>query len=291
MGITVTGTSVEPAPSTTAVRRQLRLVARVDEGGTKEDPAFGYTLHTGSTTDPPPPPYLPGPTIVLKRGEPVSITVMNTLPEPTAVHWHGIELESYYDGVAGYSGEGRRITPAIPSGGSFEARFTPPRSGTFIYHTHVDEVRQQKAGLSGALLVVEDPTAYNPDRDMVLLITVPRKDADTNSVVLLNGSPNPAVREMRAGEHYRLRFINVHTFRPSMRMRLLRDSTLLEWRALAKDGMHLPADQAITGPSEIQMGNGETYDFDFVPTAAGDLRLDVTNAGGVLLVSMPIRVR
>ena len=83
----------------------------------------------------------------------------NELPEPTAVHWHGIKLESYYDGVAGYSGDGRRITSAIPKDGSFEARFTPPRSGTFIYHTHVDEVRQQQAGLSGALLVVDDPTA------------------------------------------------------------------------------------------------------------------------------------
>ena len=96
---------------------------------------------------------------------------------------------------------------------------------------------------------------------------------------------------MRVGEHYRLRFINVHTARPSMRMRLLRDTTLLEWRGLAKDGMELPADQALTRPSEIQMGNGETYDFDFVPAAAGDLRLDITNNVGVLLVSMPIRVK
>jgi FtsP/CotA-like multicopper oxidase with cupredoxin domain len=291
MGITVKGTSIEPAPSTTATRRQLRLVARIDEGGTDAEPAFGYTLHTGSTTNAPPPPYLPGPTIVLKRAEPVSIMVMNELPEPTAVHWHGIELESYYDGVAGFAGEGRRIAPAIPSGGSFEARFTPPRSGTFIYHTHIDEVRQQQAGLSGALLVMDDLAAYNPDRDIVLMISVPRKDADANSIVLLNGSPKPALREMRVGEHYRLRFINVHTFRPSMRMRLLRDSTLLEWRALAKDRMVLPADQAITGPSEVQMGNGETYDFDFVPSAAGDLRLDVTNAVSALLVSMPVRVR
>ena len=74
-------------------------------------------------------------------------------------------------------------------------------------------------------------------------------------------------------------------------MRLLRDSTLLEWRAVAKDGMELPGDQAITSPSEVQMGNGETCDFDFAPSTPGDLHLDVTNAAGVLLVSMPIRVR
>jgi FtsP/CotA-like multicopper oxidase with cupredoxin domain len=292
MGITVTGRSLDSPPLTSARRRQLRLVARVDQGGTEAEPAFGYTLHTGSKTDAAPPhPYLPGPTIVLKRGEPVSIIVENQLPEPTSVHWHGIELESYYDGVAGYAGEGQRIAPPIPSGGTFDARFTPPRSGTFIYHTHIDEVRQQQAGLSGALLVVDDRAAYDRERDMVLLVSVPRRDVEAAKVVLLNGSSTPAVKEMRVGVHYRLRFINIHTFRAAMRMRLLRDSTLLEWRAVAKDGMELPGDQAITSPSEIQMGNGETYDFDFAPSTPGNLHVDVTNAAGVLLVSMPIHVR
>jgi FtsP/CotA-like multicopper oxidase with cupredoxin domain len=289
MGVTVTGRSAERADSSNT-RRRLRLVARVDAGGTADEPAFGYTLEDGETSTPPPTSYLPGPTILLKRGEPVSITVANQLPEPTAVHWHGIELESYYDGVAGYAGEGKRIAPAIPPGGSFEARFTPPRSGTFIYHTHIDEVRQQQAGLSGALLVLDSPETYDPEHDLVLLVTVPRKNPGAD-VVLLNGSSAPAPREMRAGQHYRLRFINVHTFRPSMRMRLLRESALLSWRAVAKDGMELPDDQRIEGPAEIQMGNGETYDFDFVPSGTGDIRLDVTNAGGVLLVSMPIRIR
>ena len=39
------------------------------------------------------------------------------------------------------------------------------------------------------------------------------------------------------------------------------------------------------------MANGETYDFDFVPTEAGNLRLDVVTGTGVLLASMPIEVR
>jgi hypothetical protein len=38
------------------------------------------------------------------------------------------------------------------------------------------------------------------------------------------------------------------------------------------------------------MGNGETYDFEFVPANPGDLRLDIANAQGTLLASMPIRV-
>jgi manganese oxidase len=288
MGITVTGAATDRTVHSDTPRR-LRLIAGIDAGGSETDPAFAYALEEGAGAGAARP-SLPGPTILLKRGEPVAITVVNALQEPTAVHWHGIELESYYDGVAGFAGEGTHIAPAIAPGGSFEARFTPPRSGTFIYHTHIDEVRQQAAGLYGALLVVDSPSAYDPRHDLIFMVSVPRRIADTG-VVLVNGSATPPATEMRAGEHYRLRFINLHVSRPSMRMRILKDSSPLTWRAVAKDGRDLPADQAVDGPSEIQMANGETYDFDFVPIAAGELRFDVTTGGGVLLASMPIHVR
>jgi len=192
--------------------------------------------------------------------------------------------------VAGYSGDGKRIAPAIKPGESFEARFTPPRSGTFIYHTHVDEVRQQQAGLSGPLIIVDDPASYDVEHNVVLAITVPRKRAD-GAVVLLNGTSKPEQRIFREGGRYRLRFINVHTARPSMRMRLLRGDSLLTWKGLAKDGMDLPPDQSVEQPSDIQMGNGETYDFEFVAKGAGEIRLDVTANNGVVLVTMPIRIQ
>jgi hypothetical protein len=76
-----------------------------------------------------------------------------------------------------------------------------------------------------------------------------------------------------------------------MRMRLLSENTLLSWRGIAKDGMDLPPDQSKTGPAEIQMGNGETYDFEFSPDTTGDVHLDITNAGGILLTTMPVHVR
>jgi hypothetical protein len=123
-----------------------------------------------------------------------------------------------------------------------------------------------------------------------MLVTVPRKAADS-AVVLLNGSSTPAAKVMRAGQRYRLRFINVHTARPSMRMRLVNGTTLLTWRALAKDGMDLPLERAVEGPSEVQMGNGETYDFEFVAPAAGDLKISVSSGAGILLASMPIELR
>jgi FtsP/CotA-like multicopper oxidase with cupredoxin domain len=271
-------------------RRRLRLVARVDSGGTDTEPAYGYVLQDGKSTTPTRSPLLPGPTIILRRGEPVSITVVNELPEATAVHWHGIELESYFDGVAGFSGGSGRVSPAIAPRDSFEARFTPPRAGTFIYHPHADEVRQQEAGLSGAIVVVDNPDAYDSVHDVVLLVSSPRRDAD-GGTVFLNGTNAPATRDMRVGERYRLRLVNIHTYRPSMIARLMRDSTLLEWRPLAKDGRDLPPDQATLRPALQQSGNGETYDFEFTPAAPGDLRLTMSSAAGVRLVSMPIRVR
>jgi hypothetical protein len=109
--------------------------------------------------------------------------------------------------------------------------------------------------------------------------------------VLINGSSTPAALEMRAGERYRLRFIDIHTFRPSMVARLVRDSTVLEWRAIAKDGRDLPPDQATVRAAVQQSGNGETYDFEFVPSAAGDIRFLMTTGAGVPLASMAIHVR
>ena len=290
IGITVRPSRTAAAASEPAVRRRLRLVARVDSGGTEAEPAYGFTLEDADKTTQPAPPYLPGPTIVLKRGEPVSIIVENRLPEATAVHWHGIELESYYDGVAGFAGSADRIAPAIEPGKSFEARFTPPRAGTFIYHSHVDEVRQQQAGLSGALVVVENPQSYDPAGDITFLVTTPRRIADDN-VVLINGTASPSVREMRVGERYRLRLINVHVSRPNIRIIMVRDREVLKWRALAKDGMELPPDQTTERPSDQQVGNGETYDFEFVPTAAGENLIEVRSGVGVFLASMPVHVR
>ena len=195
MGVEVRGRSSQNQAASIAPRRELRLVARTAEGGSAAEPSYGFVLHEGAnpvnTT-----PRLPGPLIVLKRGEPVRIMVVNELPEQTAVHWHGIELESYYDGVPGFAGSSARLAPAIQPRDSFEVRFTPPRSGTFIYHTHVDEVRQQRAGLFGALIVVDPDKPYDPTTDIPILISTPRNVVD-NAVVLVNGTATPAPLEMQ----------------------------------------------------------------------------------------------
>ena len=94
----------------------------------------------------------------------------NELPEATAIHWHGIELDSYYDGVPGWGGDGVSTTPAIEPGGRFVARFTPPRAGTFIYHTHSHDLRQLASGLYGAIVVVDPAQAFDATRDHVVVL-------------------------------------------------------------------------------------------------------------------------
>jgi FtsP/CotA-like multicopper oxidase with cupredoxin domain len=288
----VMGISVRDAPGARPAaepiaRRRLRLIAGVDSGSTNASPSFSYSLRDDGA--PPASAHLPGPVIVLQRGEPVSITVVNRLAEATSVHWHGIELDSYYDGVPEFAGHEGHLAPQIAAKDSFVARFTPPRSGTFMYHPHLGEWQQQQAGLDGALLVVDDLKTFDAATNIVLLLTTPRVLPSDD--IYLNGTSSPALRELRAGTTYRVRLLNLHNFRSSMIAKIMADSTPLRWRAIAKDGMNLPADQATLRPAVQQIGNGETFDFEFTPMSPGPLRIDVTNgAGRILLASMPLRV-
>ena len=47
----------------------------------------------------------------------------------------------------------------------------------------------------------------------------------------------------------------------------------MEWRAVAKDGYPLPANQANVRPAVLLFEPGEIYDFEFTPSAPGELTL------------------
>jgi FtsP/CotA-like multicopper oxidase with cupredoxin domain len=242
------------------------------------------------------------PTLYLTRGEPVSITVVNRLREPTTVHWHGIELESYHDGVAGFGGYGRRLAPIIAPGDSFEARFTPPRAGTFMYHSHVNEPRQHRAGLAGAL-IVRDAARPDSAEDVVLLLKSARAGPRAPVVLEVNGRSDPDTTVLRAGRRYRLRLISIAVGNPAATVWITarrdsafqrpRDDTLLvRWRPLAKDGADLPERERTPRLARQVIGMGETYDFELVPERRGDLRVEVRAAilRERLFVRVPIRV-
>jgi manganese oxidase len=211
---------------------------------------------------------IPGPALVLQRDEPVAITVHNRLTAPTSVHWHGLELESYFDGVGGWSGTATHVAPAIAPRDSFVARFTPPRAGTFMYHSHFGEVRQLSLGLFGPLIVLPPGERWDPDRDRIVLFAV--AGVSDSAAVVAHYSSRP----LRAGVRHRLRFINI-TAADDVEVTGVRgDGVETTWRVVAKDGADLPA--PTTAAARLLFGPGETIDVEVTPKA-GELVLRVAS--------------
>ena len=212
--------------------------------------------------EPNPPARLLGPPIVLTRGEPVEIEVKNQLSKPTAIHWHGIELESYYDGVPGWTGSGQQTTPPIAPGASFIARMAPPRAGTFIYHTHWHDETQILNALYGPLIVLEPGQKYDPESDLNLVFGVGNY-APFGFMMLINGNPAPDVLRLQTGKKYRLRLINITDNESDLRLRLMfQDESLVPWKGIAKDGRDLPPSQIKTAPADMFLTVGATCDVE-----------------------------
>ncbi|MGB9106019.1 MAG: multicopper oxidase domain-containing protein, partial [Terriglobales bacterium] len=215
-----------------------------------------------------------GPPIVITRGEPTEITVLNHLKAPTTIHWHGLELESYYDGVVG-GGVGDRVTPAVPPGGSFVARFTPVRAGTFIYHTHAADPNQLSGGIYGALIVLEPGKSFDAEHDKLLVIGT-RDTFFFAKRITINGMEKPQPMTLATGTTYRLRLINMA---PNLiaNFRLGSKDKPATWRALAKDGADVPLRLARSGDAVLQIVSGETYDFSFRTDSPGEIPLEIEN--------------
>ncbi|MEZ4588124.1 MAG: multicopper oxidase domain-containing protein [Gemmatimonadales bacterium] len=249
--------------------RVLRLVAREASGGDGSTGPKGFTLaeRGGRAVDSL---TVPGPPILLSKGQLAAITVVNTLAEPATIHWHGMELESVFDGVAGWSGIGRRLAPLIAPGDSFTVRMAPPRAGTFIYHSHMDETDQLRRGMYGPLLVLEPGAPFDPERDHVFIAALA---ADGDSVTqAVNGQVTPLAYPVRSGTRHRLRFINIDPD-DTVEISLVAGPALLRWRPLASDGADLPAALAVEGPARIRLSPGETRDVEWSPPDSGSAEL------------------
>ena len=186
-----------------------------------------------------------------------------------------MELESYYDGVADWGAHGNDVTPMIKPGDSFRVRFTPPRAGTFMYHTHLHDLVQLSGGLYGPLIVIEPGAKFDPAHDHIVVLSR-GGPGPSEGPVLFNGSLTPPVLRWRTGRRYRLRFINITAF-DGISVALLGPEKQLQWRAVAKDGADLPPAQAVMEEAKGLTLSGETYDFEYRPTEAGNLQLEVSH--------------
>ncbi len=276
----VIGLKVAPSPSYVAQdtrnAREMRLfVQKVERRLFTGAPAYGFALQHGERAPARDSVVLPGPVLELRRNQPVRIVLTNNLDEPTSIHWHGLEIESFPDGVPHWSGLGTRVFSQIAPNDSFVAEFVPTRSGTYPYHSHLNDRHQVNSGMYGALIVTDEPR--DPTRDHVIVAggggPEVRKKYES-PFALVNGRRSPAPLRLAVGETHRLRIVSIH---PDWRIAytLKTDSTVARWRAIAKDGADLPAAVATMRTAHVEMGPGQTADFEFTPTEPGEWRLEV----------------
>ena len=272
LGITVPESAHSAPPASWHADRKLRL----DISERSSAPRYAIQLYDPQALSATNKPGLIGPPIVLTRGQPVEIEVRNRLKEPTAIHWHGIELESYYDGVPGWSGVGTQITPPIAPGTSFIAHIVPPRPGTFIYHTHWHDASQLTNGLYGPLIVMPEHEKFDPKMELIFVFSI--GDFGTlQELALINGTPQSKTLQLQTNREYRFRFINCSTNNQGMQVSLRNPSGPVEWVKIAKDGADLPAHVITRAQETITVG--ETFDVEFSTATAQDLLLDLLLPG------------
>lgn len=136
----------------------------------------------------------PGPTLRARVGERLRVTLVNQLPAPTSIHWHGVVLPNSQDGVAGVTQD------AVQPGKQFVYEFVAHQPGTYWYHPHQDPAHQVDKGLFGALII--DPATPTDEQQIV---AVAHTWGDTLTV---NGQTSPTPIEVAPGKRVRLRLIN-----------------------------------------------------------------------------------
>ncbi|MCE9578061.1 MAG: multicopper oxidase family protein [Deltaproteobacteria bacterium] len=157
---------------------------------------------------------VPGPAIIAHVGDTLVAHLVNHLPEPTTIHWHGLRVPAVMDGTDA-------VQPLVPPGGRFEYRFALPDAGTFWYHAHANETVQIERGLYGALVVLgPDEPVFDADRVLVLddlkvdrrgeiarTALFDRHSGREGDVLLINGQATPELT-IAAGQVERWRLVN-----------------------------------------------------------------------------------
>lgn len=248
---------------------------------------------------------VPGPTIRVTEGDTVEISVTNTLDEPTSIHWHGLHVPNDQDGVAGVT------QPPIAAGETYNYRFIAPHAGTFMYHAHGPNSREQiDRGLYAPFII--DPAGgdtIKADLDVTLTIgnwmigdeagsmAGMQMGADNAAMSMdynyftINGKSFPATEPITVeeGQLVRLRFLN-----PSQTIHPMHLHGM-DMAIVAKDGEPIAEPQRL---NTLDIAQGETYDVVFLADNPGTWLLHchdlhhASNAGqepGGLIVAITVK--
>jgi manganese oxidase len=212
-----------------------------------------------------------GPTIEAVEGDRVRIYVTNKLPENTSIHWHGVFVPSGMDGVGGLSQK------TIGPGETYKYEFKLRQHGTFMYHSHSDEMTQIALGMMGMFIIhPRNPTGPRADRDFALMASEWRIDVGTMrpnpiemtdfNVFTFNARTFPGTAPLVAkyGDRVRIRFgnlspmehhpIHLHGF---------------HWKITETDGGQIP-ESAQWPETTVLVAVGQTRTVEFIADNPGD---------------------
>ncbi len=208
----------------------------------------------------------PGPTIEAVEGDRVRIYVTNKLPEPTAVHWHGLILPSGMDGVKGLTQKG------IPPGKTFKYEFTLKQHGTQMYHSHGDEMVQIGLGAMGFFIIHPKTRKHKIDRDYAIMLNEwfvkpgtsrPNPNIMTDfNIFTFNSRAYPGTESLvaKTGERVRIRLGSVS--QDSHPIHLHGHS----FKTVATDGGDIPESAQIP-ETTVLVSPGQTRDIEFIANA------------------------
>jgi FtsP/CotA-like multicopper oxidase with cupredoxin domain len=147
----------------------------------------------------------PGPLLRLRAGEALKVRLVNRLAAPTTLGWPGLRMPNAMAGIAGLT------QPAVPAGGRFDYRFTPPDSGFNLYRPEAgaataDQIRR---GLFGPVVVEEaEPPACDLEAIVALSEGLGGSGASAGATLRANGRGAPLALRAAPGARVRLRLAN-----------------------------------------------------------------------------------
>ena len=106
---------------------------------------------------------IPGPTLRFTEGDYAEIYVTNQMNVETSVHWHGLLLPNFFDGVPYLT------TPPIAPGQSLKYEFPIKQSGTYWYHSHT--MLQEQRGVYGSIVIAPKTPSLVYDQDLVIVLS------------------------------------------------------------------------------------------------------------------------
>lgn len=215
---------------------------------------------------------VPGPTIECVQGDKLRIIFKNELPEPSSIHWHGIELPNDMDGAAGHT------EVPTPPGGTRIYEFTVHQVGTFMYHTGFNMMKQDGLGLGG-LLIIHPKQGYRHkiDKDVAIMIQAFALHTGNEFPDLVtmdfnwftfNGkvAPDIEIITVKQGEQVRIRFGNLAMASHPIHLHGY------TWKVVGTEGGPIPESAQWPG-NTINIPPGTTRDVEFVAWNPGIWRM------------------